>query len=205
MDKTYKRDQYPLLGAPQQIFEGDNVYVVNEKAEVGKTYSFVCPQCHALFVSKATDEEVKQVKCPECNTYICFSTKGKEGIGPRNSTRIIPGFAQATPQGILVWTEGNRVNSIPMKIGDVIIGRADNIEKSDVMIDDATASRRSVRISVARGESSGKYTFKLSVLRTTNAVYVNHNVLYNRSSIYLNYGDTIKIGETVFTLLASDK
>ena len=42
-------------------------------------------------------------------------------------------------------------------------------------------------------------------MRTTNAVYVNHNALYSKSSIYLNYGDTIKVGETVFTLMAEEK
>lgn len=78
-------------------------------------------------------------------------------------------------------------------------------KKSDIMLNDATASRRSVRISVVKGESSGKYIFKLTVMRTTNAVYVNHNALYNKSSVYFNYGDTIKIGETVFSLMAKDK
>lgn len=205
MDKTFRREQYPLLGEPQQMFEGDNVYVVNEKAELGKTYSFVCPQCHTPFVSKATDDEVKQVRCPECDTYICFSTKGREGIPSQNRTHIIPGFAQATSQGILVWTEGERVMNFPLKTGHLIIGRKDDVEKSDIMLNDATASRRSVRISVVKGESSGKYIFKLTVMRTTNAVYVNHNALYNKSSVYLNYSDTIKIGETVFSLMAKDK
>ena len=69
---------------------------------------------------------------------------------------------------------------------------------------DNTASRRSVKIAVTRGEKSGKYNIKLTVLRTTNAVYVNNNALYSKSSIYLNYGDTFKVGGTVFTLIAKN-
>ncbi len=37
MDKTNRREQYPLLGEPRLMFEGDNVYVVNESAEIVKT------------------------------------------------------------------------------------------------------------------------------------------------------------------------
>lgn len=38
-----------------------------------------------------------------------------------------------------------------------------------------------------------------------SVLIINHNTLYNKSSIYLNYGDTIKVGETVFTLMAEEK
>ena len=88
--------------------------------------------------------------------------------------------------------------------GETTIGRKSNDVPSDIGLDDGTASRRSVKIVVTRGEQTGKYIFKLVVLRTTNAVYVNQNALYNNSEIYLNYGDTIKLGETTLTLLANN-
>jgi len=48
MNQSNKINQYPLLGEPQQLFEGENVYVIHEKAQIGKMYSFKCPQCHSI-------------------------------------------------------------------------------------------------------------------------------------------------------------
>ncbi len=205
MEKTYRREHYPLLGEPRLMFEGDNVYVVNESAEIGKTYSFICPRCHTHFISQTLTDEVQKTKCPDCETYICYSTKGRAGIPVRMRTQVITNNPIATQSGILVWTEGESVRNYSLKQGSTIIGRRDDKEPSDISINDITASRRSVRIEVTKGEQTGRHIFKLVVLRTTNAVYVNHNALYTNSSIYLNYGDTIKIGETVFTLMAKDK
>lgn len=205
MDKTYRREQYPLLGEPKLMFEGDNVYVVNESAEIGKTYSFICPRCHTHFISSTMTDEVNKIKCPDCDTYICYSTKGKEGIPSRMRTQVILKNPIATPTGILVWIEDSKACKYPLRPGIVTIGRKDRDEPSDISVNDATASRQSVKIEVTKGEKTGRHIFKLTVMRTTNAVYVNHNALYSKSSIYLNYGDTIKVGETVFTLMAEEK
>lgn len=205
MDKTHRREQYPLLGEPQQLFEGDNVYVIHEKAEIGKVYSFKCPHCHSLFISKTMNDEVMKIKCPECETFICFSSRGKEGIPAKRRTQIIAESDFPTREGILVWAQGSQVMSEILPIGETVIGRDDVNEPSDISILDNTASRRSVKILVTKGEQTGKYNFKLTVLRTTNAVYVNNNALYAKSSIYLNYGDTIKVGGTVFTLIAKEE
>ena len=204
MDKTKRRDQYPLLGEPIQMFEGDNVYVIHERAEIGKVYSFICPCCHSLFISKTNNDEVMKIKCPECDTYICYSSLGEEGLPAKRRTQIIAGSDFPTREGILIWTKNGQINSYVLGSGETIIGRADSEEPSDISIEDNTASRRSVAITVTKGEQTGKYNFKLTVLRTTNAVYVNSNALYAKSSIYLNYGDNFKVGETVFTLIAKE-
>ena len=195
--------EYPLLGDPKQMFEGENIYVIQEKAEIGKTYSFICPQCHTHFTSCTLDNEVKQQKCPECDTYIYFSSNGKDGrmrtrVASNNNSRK---FANS---GILTWTEHDQKHQYQLTGGSVTIGRADFAEPSDISIDDEMASRHSVEITAVKGETSGKFSFKLSVLRTTNPVLVNQNSLYSGSTIYLNYGDTIKIGETLFTLLPKE-
>ena len=204
MDKTHRRDQYPLLGEPQQLFEGDNVYVIHEKAEIGKVYSFKCPHCHSLFISKTMNDGVRKIKCPECEKYICFSSRGEEGIPVKRRTHIIAESEFPTREGILVWNKEGQIHSQILLPGETVIGRTDPNESSDISIEDNTASRRSVKIVVTKGEQSGKYNFKLTVLRTTNPVYVNNNALYAKSSIYLNYGDNFKVGETVFTLIAKD-
>lgn len=202
MDKSYGQELYPLLGDPQKMFEDDNVYVVSERAEPGKIYNFVCPHCHRHFVSQATSEDVQKVKCPDCETYICYSTKGREGIPTRMRTQVITKTISPTPSGVLVWKEDDRSCRYPLKSGSLVIGRKDNTEPSDISLNDVTASRQSVRIDVTKGTQTGRHIFKLTVLRTTNAVYVNHNALFTKSSVYLNHGDTIKVGETVFMLIA---
>lgn len=194
--------QYPILGEPRQLFDGDNVYVVHERAEVGKLYSFICPCCHTVFISKTDNDEVVKIKCPDCNSYICFSSQGKPGNAEKGRTQIInDSRVSLQDEGVLVWNCNGQAFSYVLMPGETTIGRADNDVVSDISIDDNTASRRSVKIIVTRGEQTGRYIFKLVVLRTTNAVYVNQNALYTDGVIYLNYGDTIKIGETILTLL----
>lgn len=196
-------NQYPLLGEPRQLFEGDNVYVVYERAEIGKLYNFICPCCHTVFTSKTENDEVVKIKCPECDTYICFCSQGKPSSSSIKRTLIINESGLSFDEGVLVWNcKGQSFRHVLMP-GETTIGRTDNEDVSDISIDDKTASRKSVKIVVSKGEKTGRYIFKLEVLRTTNAVCVNQNALYTNSCVYLNYGDTIKIGETILTLLAN--
>jgi len=186
------------------MFKEENVYVIHEKAEIGKIYSIICPNCHSLFFSKIDKDEAVKTKCPECETYVCFSSRGEEGVPSTRRTHIIAESDFSTKEGILVWNKDGQIKSHVLLPGETVIGREDFNEPSDISIQDNTASRRSVKIVVTKGEKSGKYNFKLTVLRTTNAVYVNNNALYSNSNIYLNYGDSFKVGETVFTLMAKD-
>ena len=204
MEKKKRKMKYPLLGEAQQMFEGDNIYVVHERAIVDKIYSFICPRCHAVFISKTIKDDVVKIKCPECDTYICFSSQGEKQDSTIRRTQIINGSESSTLEGVLVWSNNGHVESKVLMSGEMTIGRKSNDVPSDIGLDDGTASRRSVKIVVTRGEQTGKYIFKLVVLSTTNAVYVNQNALYNNSEIYLNYGDTIKLGETTLTLLANN-
>lgn len=202
MDKTYRAALHPLLGEPQKMFEDDNLYVIDEQAEIGKYYTFICPKCHSNFIGQALSDEVQKIKCPDCNTYILFSSKGSKHIPNRMKTLAITEDVHSTPPGALVWTVNSQLKSYSLHQGITIIGRRDTDEPSDISLDDSTASRKSVKIEVTKGEKTGRHIFKLTVLRTTNPVYVNYNALYSKSSIYLNYGDTIRIGETSFTLIA---
>lgn len=204
MEKKRRKIKYPLLGEAQQMFEGDNIYVVHERAIVDKVYSFICPRCHTVFLSKTVNDDVVKIKCPECDTYICFSSQGESQDLTIRRTQIINGSDTSTQEGVLVWSNNGCVESYVLTPGEITIGRKSTDVPSDIGIDDGTASRRSVKIVVTRGEQTGKYIFKLVVLRTTNAVYVNQNALYNNSEIYINYGDTIKLGETTLTLLANN-
>ena len=136
MNKTHRRDQYPLLGEPQQLFDGDNVYVIHEKAQIGKVYSFKCPQCHSIFISKTDSDEVMKIKCPECDTYICFSSHGEDGEPVKRRTQIIAESEYPTREGILVWNKDGQIKSHVLFPGETIIGRADSSEPSDISIED---------------------------------------------------------------------
>ena len=43
---------------------------------------------------------------------------------------------------------------------------------------------------------SGGYSFKLTVVRATNPVYVNGTQYAVGESVYLNFGDKLKMGST---------
>lgn len=197
---------YPLLGVPRQLFEGDNTFVVYERAEPGKTYTFVCPRCHHAFLSSTNDSSVKKVKCPECETYICFSTSVSEPASAVRFTHVSPtdSTLRRSSSVVLVWNDGNLLQKFALKPGTITIGRSDDKDPSDISINDMTASRQSVKIDITRGEQSGGYIYKLTVLRTTNAVYVNHNAMYANDRVYLNLGDIIKVGQTSFTIVPKE-
>ena len=199
--------EHPLLGVPRQLFEGENVFVVYERAEPDKTYTFICPRCHHAFLASTNDSNVKKIKCPECETYICFSTSGSEPASAVRLTRVSPtdSTLRRNPSVNIVWNDGYKLQKLALKPGTITIGRKDDKTPSDIAIDDMTASRRSVKIEITKGEQSGGYIFKLTVLRTTNAVYVNHNAMYTNDRVHLNLGDIIKIGQTSFTLVAKEK
>lgn len=199
--------EHPLLGVPRQLFEGENVFVVYERAEPDKTYTFICPRCHHAFLASTNDSNVKKIKCPECETYICFSTSGSEPTSAERLTHVSPtgSTLRRNPSVNIVWNDGCKLQKFTLKPGTITIGRKDEKDPSDIAIDDMTASRRSVKIDITKGEQSGGYIFKLTVLRTTNAVYVNHNAMYANDRVYLNLGDIIKIGQTSFTIVTKEE
>lgn len=201
MDKIIKSTNYPLLGEPKRMFEDDNIYVISELAVKDKMYSFVCPHCHTVFADSIQTDEVKMTKCPDCDTYICFSSRGKKVTSTLMRTRAITSNHNSCQEGVSVWKEGNQVKKKVLTVGQTTIGRQDDETPSDISLTDETASRRSIKIVVTKGKKSGNYTFKLEVLRTTNAIYINKNALYSKSSIYLNNGDRIKVGKTILTFM----
>lgn len=114
------------MGEAQQMFEGDNIYVVHERAIVDKIYSFICPSCHSVFISKTINDEVVKIKCPECDTYICFSSQGERPNTTIRRTQIISGNDTSKLEGILVWSNNGLVESKVLTPGEITIGRKSN-------------------------------------------------------------------------------
>lgn len=84
-----------------------------------------------------------------------------------------------------------------LHIGTNTIGRYDPELPCDIEIkNDSFMSRRSVSIEVRQTENG--YTFKMNVLNASNPVYHNNKPLVVGEIPYLNYGDSIKLGNTTF-------
>ena len=146
------------------------------------------------------------VRCPKCQsvqTYTYGAPAAPQTPAPPvppvpqpvNKTKPVQGnYNLAT--GCLVQSRGMfRSDTVyPLAGKETIIGRRDSTAPCDVMIDDATMSRRSVSIT-AEAKNKG-ITYKFTVLNATNKVLHNGTPLSVGSSVYLNFGDTLVLGRT---------
>jgi len=200
MMETSHNNLPPILGVAQLV--RGNAYIVHEKAIVGKSYTIICPKCNKQLQlcpdKKGPDIEV----CPDCKAKVGYNSKivvKKENETDDLHTEInraLLNKENVGKGGRLVWGFLGR-HSANLSVGENTVGRKDTNSPSDISIDDAYMSRRSISIDVE--EKLGAYSFKLTVLKAANPVMVNSNELYIGNSIYLNYGDTIRLGNTVLT------
>ena len=89
----------------------------------------------------------------------------------------------------------------PLKRGENIIGRKDPDIHSDIEIDDATISRRSITITVEEKGNSYKYRFKVN--KCTNPIYVDGVQKELNTEYYIDPGAKIKLGKTTLELKTS--
>lgn len=86
-----------------------------------------------------------------------------------------------------------------LKIGVNVIGRADAMSPSDIMIeDDMTVSRRSVSITVEA--SGGSYRYWFEVLKSTNPVLVNGKRHAVGESFVVEPGTKFVLGRTTLSI-----
>ena len=205
---------FPILGEPELI--NGKTYIVNKKAVVGRTYCIVCPVCGNHVITTPDKKGIVIEKCRQCNAN--FGYKAKQGIeelatdrekesqAPLPTERHIlsQGKGVLNFKGKLAW--GFRgIHSAPLKAGQNIVGRKDVALPSDISFSDAYMSRQSIVIDVEKSPNLSGYTFRLTVKRASNPIMVNSNELLVGNSIYLNYGDTIRIGHTTLTFKAYKK
>ena len=104
-----------------------------------------------------------------------------------------------TPNACLTWGGWLNKKSYDFnRLGEHYIGRNDDEVKSDISIDDEYVSRRSVLIE-AIPKGGRDFMYKLTVKRAANPVLVNGQAKEVNESVYLNYGDTIMVGNTTLT------
>ena len=209
MTNSTHDDPQPILGKP--ILVRGKAYYIKEKAILGNSYAIVCPLCNKHQSINPKKEGVNIERCPQCNAQIGYNAKS---LTSTSSTDDAPSITDRirvhkqadthTTKGKLTWGFFG-IHHACLAEGSNIIGRKDKEQPSDISIDDNYMSRRSISIDVEKRSNASGFVFKLTVLKSANPVIVNSNQLHIGNSIYLNYGDTIRLGNTVFTFRQDKK
>lgn len=223
----------PVLGKPQKMKDGS--YFVKNKAIIGQVYTIVCPECSHSFLIKAQSTKAHKGVCKKCGKTIFYLGKEdvqqeqeqeqeihKEQPKPSGSSQTHKYKVKDTqdaniqdcpdttkhgkPNAKLEWGGLFHKNTYVFKhIGKYFIGRDDDEIKSDIMVKDDYVSRRSVLIDVVAKSGTLDCNYKLTVKNATNPVMVNAQIIEIGESIYLNYGDTILLGNTTLTFKQNKK
>lgn len=204
------------------------IYVIMQKPEIGKEYVVKCPVCNNYLDIVPKKMSADSAKCSSCNTVIAFvgvnapqpaspasssqggdepqdnaKTSSEEKPKEKKATERIAKRKKIKRNGIIQWGVWPFKKSYTLCEGSNVIGREDNADPSDVQLKDSYVSRRSINIEVS--ESDGGYLFKLTVMNATNTVYVNGHEHNEGTSVYLNDGDTIRLGSTKLRFTLEDK
>lgn len=197
----------PVLGVPFETRKVKGVYAIKEKAIVGRLYQVECPVCHHQLFVKAKEVKPWIEHCKQCGTKIfiqgCVAEpakakteqKQKEVIEVKPDTQKLKIGNNVQSSAKLVWGSIFSRKSYILHEGKNYVGRNDQENPSDVSLGDEYVSRRSILIEVAKVEKG--YTYKLTVKKCTNPVLINGQEQEVGNGIYLNYGDTIRVGNTV--------
>lgn len=176
---------------------------VPEKAGV---YSYSCSTCQGMVSVKFSQEKIDEIvkkaaPKPNLPEYPMPPVSDvPTEIPPKpvpNKTMTIDDIEWDihTSRGELVQVTGffSKNKRYELRNGHNIIGRAG----SDLNFPkDPTMSRRSVDIEVVHNEIG--YVFRFAVLNATNPVLHNGIEMHEDDKIALNYGDSIKLGNTLF-------
>lgn len=185
--------------------EGDPL--ISNKSDTGNNTIIECPWgCGTRFKYIPEKDGAHVVNCPNdncINGMIDIVVKdGNVVFTGRHETRPIP-ISGNTSNGKLTIVRfkgllGSIMNrSFTLHLGPNTIGRYDENLRSDIEIkNDTFVSRRSVVIEVIQNENG--YLFKMTILNATNPVLHNSKPLIAGEIVYLNYGDSIQLGDTKF-------
>lgn len=195
---------------------GCNASLVAKKYSVGINH-VTCPKCQTVNEFEIQPTEGLLLKCqdstcgcqlpkPEggngifsykckCGQEYSIRVDGGKVVEVKKKTMVFPSISTESAPMQLVIGRFLSKKIYPLGKGTHIIGRDDSDEQSNFPIKDTTVSRRSIQIDV--NSIGGSLSYKMTVLRSTNPVYHNSVELTVGDIVYLNYGDTIKLGNTL--------
>lgn len=188
-----------------------------KKYQVGLNH-VTCPKCHTVneFTIEPSDEALLRCQDSACGKPL-QRPNGDNGFfqqkcecGQSYTIEMKDGHVVSVKKETMAFPLSPNVDQAPMKlvVGNIfkkrvymltkgvhIIGRDDANEQSDFALKDPTVSRRSLEIKV--NSEGGSLLYKMTLRHATNPVYHNSVLLCEGDEIYLNYGDTIKLGKTL--------
>lgn len=191
-------------------------YYIKGTALVGRLYKLQCPSCNFSIVKKLIKEGKQGWVCPKCKTSVYFKVIGNASKPKpivENSTQDKPtvkeeqkthgdtqSFGKWKTGGELKWRSGFITKHKKLQVGSVTIGRHDKDRPSDIQLNDKYVSRQSATIDVIFDKEKG-YLFKFTVRHAANPVYVNTTEIGEGQSVFLDYNDLIKMGQTKITFV----
>ncbi|MBO7609742.1 MAG: FHA domain-containing protein [Muribaculaceae bacterium] len=195
-----------LLGLAVPTSDGS--YIIHEHAVLGIPVRIKCGHCGKMHVLKPSSAGRKTISCVACSSPIIFNVDD-----PNSSIKVATAKVASEPQVTVALRGRDRQQSmgaisfggfmginrkaIRLRVGQNTIGRIDDEKPSSISFNDSFMSRQSVMIDVMPADDArAGYRFLFKVLNAANPVYVNKQQYAVGDSVYLNYGDTIKLGRT---------
>jgi len=172
---------------------GASYFLVGERAII------TCPHCHQRKLGYTAQKE-------SMPTFTCPGCKGKIRVWFQKPTVRIDPERVNKKQGKLVHVRPLWLSvDYALPLGVHTIGRADMEQPSSISIKgDSSMSRRSASITATMNSDEG-FRYRLKVLNATNPVIHCGRALTEGEEVYLNFGDEIRMGHTLFRFVVDEK
>ena len=170
------------------------------------TVKCTCPHCHAsLDIVRPSKDGSFKYTCSHCERSfaITFKRQPTDAVQPSKTKLVVSDRSQLRlTVGGLIEKRGfwHKDTVHPLHVGRQTIGRRDGHEPSDIMIDDAAMSRKSVRIDVYKTSVTEPPSYELTVVKSKNPVFVINVEIKEGESVFLTLGCTLRMGLTSFRL-----
>ena len=146
-----------------------------------------CPNCHKRFTVEYFDGlEAKQVQCDCCKLTLPFNSFLKVHRTVVKPVTPVIGQLQIKTTGDIY----------PLFEGEYIVGRTGTAKEAGLKlaVSDRSMSRLHLKMKVVK--VSFNYYHIVENAENKKPTYINGRELQQGEVVYLNYGDTLKMGET---------
>lgn len=165
---------------------------IRRPSKEGK-YKYECVHCKRPFALTYKEEQKKE----EEQKLEEKEEEYQQALNPIDPRYMTIGGLVECRRGLFAK---NKIHSLHE--GVIIIGRKNTKRPSDIMFDDPTVSRQSLKLSIERKHSGNTtyYTYNMTVQRTTNPVIYNGDALAEGDMVELKIDDVIILGRTKLML-----
>lgn len=150
--------------------------------------------CDGILVKPDGPDDFYSSVCEKCGSKYSIQKQGGKVVKVMMKTLPPPPPIKTIKMKLVLGRFLGKKEYLLSK-GTHYVGRADNENDSDFAVQDKYASSKSLRIDV--NENGGSLVYKMTVERAMNPVYHNNRELAVGDTVYLTYGDTLKLGKTL--------